>query len=44
VRYGGLGIRIHGRYEKYMQNLRKRDHVVGLGMDDRIILKWVLRK
>jgi hypothetical protein len=26
------------------ENLRKRDHVGGLGMDDRIILKWVLRK
>jgi hypothetical protein len=26
------------------ENLRKRDHLGGLGVDDRIILKWVLKK
>jgi len=37
MRYGGLGIRIHGRDEKCMQNLRRRDYLGGLGIDDRIV-------
>jgi len=37
-----------GRGEKYTElwwgNLRKEDHLEGLGVDGRIILRWIFRK
>jgi hypothetical protein len=42
----GKACGMHGRDEKYLQNLvrklKGRDHLRDLGVDRRIILKWIL--
>ena len=33
-----------GAYRVFMGNMWERDHLKGLGLDGRIILKWIFKK
>jgi hypothetical protein len=45
-RINSMACSIHGRNEEctQIQNLKGREHLHGVGVDGRIILKWVLKR
>jgi hypothetical protein len=47
MRWAGLVTRMGERcsaYRVFMGNMRERDNLEGLGLDGRIILKWIFKK
>jgi hypothetical protein len=47
MRWAGLVTRMGercGAYRVFMGNMRGREHLEGLGLDGRIILKWIFKK